>query len=138
MSQLVKESTAEPSLYEPCYIGINFRSRDKLYERINKRVDLMLVNGLVDEAERYYNLSEKTTASQAIGYKELKPYFDGEISLEQAVENLKKATRHYAKRQLTWFRRNSGINWFYPDDYKNFDDFTSEVTDFIKKVLNYG
>ena len=134
----VKESTAEPSLYEPCYIGINFRRRDKLYERINKRVDLMLVNGLVDEAERYYNLSEKTTASQAIGYKELKPYFDGEISLEQAVENLKKATRHYAKRQLTWFRRNSGINWFYPDDYKNFDDFTSEVTDFIKKVLNYG
>lgn len=138
MSRLKLESTSEPSVYEPFYIGINFRNRDKLYERINRRVDLMLENGLISEAQKYYNLSAKTTASQAIGYKELKPYFDGEISLGEAVENLKKATRHYAKRQLTWFRKNSEINWFYRDDYKDFNEFSNEIINYIKKVFING
>lgn len=102
-------SRKEPSRYNCCFVGINYKSREILYDRINRRVDLMMANGLLEEAKIYYDLPKKSTASQAIGYKELKPYFDGEISLEQAVENLKIGTRHYAKRQLTWFRRNESI-----------------------------
>lgn len=136
MSQLEAESTATPSPYIPYFVGINFKDREKLYERINKRVDLMLENGLIKEAENYYNLPKRSTASQAIGYKELKPYFDNELSLDEAVENLKKATRHYAKRQLTWFRRNRQIKWFYYDEYNSFDEFSFEVINYLKKVLN--
>lgn len=127
-------SRTEPSRYNCCFVGINYKNRDILYDRINRRVDLMMENGLLEEAKSYYDLPKKSTASQAIGYKELKPYFDGEISLEQAVENLKIGTRHYAKRQLTWFRRNEDIKWFYPDGETK-DGFTEEVFDYIKKVI---
>ncbi len=127
-------SRKEPSRYNCCFVGINYKSREILYDRINRRVDLMMANGLLEEAKIYYDLPKKSTASQAIGYKELKPYFDGEISLEQAVENLKIGTRHYAKRQLTWFRRNESIKWFYPDEVTK-DEFFEEVFDYVKKVI---
>lgn len=127
-------SRKEPSRYNCCFVGINYKSREILYDRINRRVDLMMANGLLEEAKIYYDLPKKSTASQAIGYKELKPYFDGEISLEQAVENLKIGTRHYAKRQLTWFRRNESIKWFYPDEGTK-DEFFEEVFDYVKKVI---
>ncbi len=127
-------SRKEPSRYNCCFVGINYKSRETLYDRINRRVDLMMANGLLEEAKIYYDLPKKSTASQAIGYKELKPYFDGEISLEQAVENLKIGTRHYAKRQLTWFRRNESIKWFYPDEGTK-DEFSEEVFDYVKKVI---
>ncbi len=108
-SQLVE------SPYDALYIGINYRDRKKLYDRINLRVDLMMDSGLLDEARQ--SLSEVgATAKQAIGHKELKPYLDGDISLDEAVDNLKRETRHYAKRQLTWFRRNDSINWLYSDE----------------------
>lgn len=127
-------SRKEPSRYNCCFVGINYKKREILYDRINRRVDLMMANGLLEEAKIYYDLPKKSTASQAIGYKELKPYFDGEISLEQAVENLKIGTRHYAKRQLTWFRRNESIKWFYPDEGTK-DEFFEEVFDYVKKVI---
>ncbi len=127
-------SRKEPSRYNCCFVGINYKSREILYDRINRRVDLMMANGLLEEAKIYYDLPKKSTASQAISYKELKPYFDGEISLEQAVENLKIGTRHYAKRQLTWFRRNESIKWFYPDEVTK-DEFFEEVFDYVKKVI---
>lgn len=101
------------SPYDAVYIGITYNDREKLYERINKRVDIMLENGLLEEARN--SLDNGITARQAIGHKELIPYFNGEISLEEAVENLKRETRRYAKRQLTWFRRNEKINWVYAD-----------------------
>lgn len=135
MSELEAESKSVPSPYKPIFIGISFRNRDKLYERINNRVDIMLENGLLEEAREYYDLSKDVTSSQAIGYKELKPYFDGEISLEAAVENLKLSTRHYAKRQLTWFNKNSRIKWFYFDEYSSSEEFFQAVKKYIKKVL---
>ena len=96
-------------------IGITFSDREKLYERINKRVDIMLENGLVDEAKTTYSISDTKGAFQAIGHKELYSYFSGQCSLSEATELLKQQTRRYAKRQLTWFRRDDRINWLYPD-----------------------
>ena len=105
MSQQLEDSRKEPSPYDVTAIGLTCADRQKLYDRINRRVDIMLSQGLLEEARQFYAGYKGQTASAAIGYKELKPYLDGEISLEQAVEKLKQETRHYAKRQLTWFRR---------------------------------
>lgn len=99
------------SKYRFCVIGLTADDRQYIYDRINLRVDLMLEAGLIEEAERFFELNLGSTAKQAIGYKELKPYFDGHVSLSQASEKLKMETRRYAKRQLTWFRRNESIHW---------------------------
>ena len=110
------------SIYHTLYIGINYDNRDVLYDRINRRVDIMLTDGLLDEVKSFYNIDGVNTASQAIGCKELKPYLDGEKTLSECVEHLKMQTRRYAKRQLTWFGRNKDIYWVYPDvddDYVN-------------------
>lgn len=135
LTEVQLEATQAESRFDALFIGINYKNRDVLYDRIDRRVDLMLANGLIEEAREYYSLPKKSTASQAIGYKELKPYFDGEITLDEAVSNLKLATRHYAKRQLTWFRRNDKINWFYPDEYENSAEFTKSVINFIKEAM---
>lgn len=115
MSESIRNSRNVPSPYDFTAIGITYADRQKLYDRINKRVDIMLKNGLVDEAKAFYAADIGNTAAAAIGYKELKPYLDGEVSLEQAAEHLKQETRHYAKRQLTWFRRDEYINWIEAD-----------------------
>lgn len=120
-------SRLEDSPYRVLYIGINYRDRNVLYDRINRRVDIMVENGLLDEAKEFYNTSRDTTACQAIGYKELAPYFNGEKTLEECLESLKIETRHYAKRQLTWFRKNENINWVYPDDYENIEEMLEYV-----------
>ncbi len=99
------------SEYRWCVIGLTAEDRDFLYERINRRVDIMLQLGLIDEAEKFFAMPCSKTAKQAIGYKELKPYLDGICSPESAADNLKMQTRRYAKRQLTWFRRNENIHW---------------------------
>ena len=91
------------------YIGLFFRDRQVLYDRIDRRVDAMMANGLADEARGFYALPASATAAQAIGYKELKPWLDGTLPYETAVDNLKRATRRYAKRQITWFGRNHDI-----------------------------
>lgn len=84
------------------------RNREELYERINKRVDIMIQKGLVEEAKKVYNTYEDSLYKiSAIGYKELFNYFDGKVSLEEAVEEIKKESRRYAKRQMTWFRKES-------------------------------
>lgn len=113
-SQLDAASHDKPSPYAATYIGLNFRDRAALYRRIDRRVDAMLAVGLLDEARAFYS-TNAATAAQAIGYKELKPFLDGELPLQTAVENLKRATRRYAKRQITWFKRNEAIHWLYPD-----------------------
>ncbi len=108
-------SKKEESPYEVIYFVIGFKSREVLYERINRRVDLMVEAGLVDEARK--NLSkEKATSAQAIGHKELQPYFSGEKSLGQALDDLKRETRRYAKRQITWFKRRKNAIWLYADE----------------------
>ena len=86
-----------------------------MYDRINRRVEDMLARGLLEEARAFYK-GNPETAAQAIGYKELKPFLDGVLPLHDAVENLKRATRNYAKRQITWFKRNEQIHWLYADE----------------------
>lgn len=108
-------SHAVESDIEPLYIGINYSDRENLYNRINLRVDLMLKAGLLEEANEFFKLNPSKTAFNAIGYKELKPFIDGNLSFDVCVENLKRETRRYAKRQITWFKRNKKINWFYAD-----------------------
>lgn len=106
-----------PSPYRAYAIGLTAKDRKVLYQRINDRVDTMLEAGLLDEAKAFFALDNAPTARQAIGYKELKPYLDGEISLADALERLKQQTRRYAKRQLTWFQRDERIHWLYLDQY---------------------
>lgn len=103
------------SAFLPVFIGLTYRDRAALYERIERRVDNMLACGLLEEAARFGALQNEGTAAQAIGYKELAPYFRGETDLAAAREALIRATRRYAKRQLTWFRRNERIRWIERD-----------------------
>ncbi len=130
-----KRSHDIESAYEPLYIGISYKDREKLYERINKRVDIMIENGLLEEAKAFYKTYASKTAVNAIGYKELKPFIDGEKTLEECLEKLKQSTRRYAKRQLTWFNRNEKINWVYPDTYKNTDELYNGTERLVEKFL---
>lgn len=121
------------SPYDALYIGIGYKDRQKLYDRINKRVDLMLEAGLENEARQMLG-KQGLTARQAIGHKELQPYIDGKITLDEATENLKRETRRYAKRQLTWFRRNENINWLYADEMSR-DELVKKAVDLAKNHL---
>ena len=121
------------SPYDALYIGIGYKDRQKLYDRINKRVDLMLEAGLENEARQMLG-KQGLTARQAIGHKELQPYIDGNITLDEATENLKRETRRYAKRQLTWFRRNENINWLYADEMSR-DELVNKAVDLAKNHL---
>lgn len=112
-------SRKDKPAYNTLFIGLNFKDRQKLYDRINMRVDRMLEDGLLKEAESTLNLSEKSGAIQAIGHKELHTYLRGEKDYDTAVEDLKRGTRRYAKRQLTWFKKNDNINWIYLDETEN-------------------
>lgn len=132
MTQHIVESRMTPSPYEARVIGLNCRDRVLLYERINKRVEEMLQTGLLDEAKMLFESNAGKTAMQAIGYKELFPYLRGQVSLSQAVEDLKRETRRYAKRQVTWFKRTKGINWIYIDDYSDFDDVICAAMEIVK------
>ena len=121
------------SPYDALYIGIGYKDRQKLYDRINQRVDLMLDSGLENEARQMLG-KQGLTARQAIGHKELQPYIDGNITLDEAVEGLKRETRRYAKRQLTWFRRNENINWLYADEMSR-DELVEKAVDLAKNHL---
>lgn len=121
------------SPYDALYIGIGYKERQRLYDRINKRVDLMLDAGLENEARQMLG-KQGLTARQAIGHKELQPYIDGNITLDEAVEGLKRETRRYAKRQLTWFRRNENINWLYADEMSR-DELVEKAVDLAKNHL---
>ena len=128
-----EKSKLEKSPYSPVKIGLNFKDRAKLYERINKRVDLMLENGLVNEAKDVLSSELSFTSIKAIGYKELLPYFNGEKTLDECVEKLKMETRRYAKRQITWFKRDLDINWLYADKYNSFEELLADAVEIINK-----
>ena len=130
-------SRLEESPYDAIKIGLGFLDREKLYERINLRVDLMLRNGLLEEARQVLGSELSQTSVKAIGYKELMPYFEGEQSLEECIEKLKRETRRYAKRQLTWFKRDKEINWLYVDEEPNFEALLDKAVQIIKGRL-YG
>ena len=131
MNERAAESKKNESDFEPLYICITCRDRQKLYDRINSRVDKMMEDGLLDEVKRYYEYGNVATSSQAIGCKELKPYFDGECDLTECIENLKKATRRYANRQLTWFLRNDKIHLMFTDEMSK-----SDIIDECKRLIN--
>ncbi len=128
------------SPYDAYVMTIGYEDRADLYDRINRRVDVMLKQGMVDEARRVYEGSDPATAYQAIGYKELIPFLKGEKTLEECAENIKLGTRHYAKRQLTWFRRIDGIETFYYPKDENNKTFFEKVKKGIAKsnILCYN
>ena len=121
-------------LYDVVFIGLT-SDRKNVYERINKRVDKMIENGLLEEVgELYKECKDKNYSSmKAIGYKELFAYFNGEISLEESIELIKKKSRNYAKRQYTWFNNQFDVNWF-ETDFNNFSNTVNLVIDFIKSL----
>ncbi len=114
LSIISHENNQEPILKKPLLIGLTM-NREILYDRINLRVDIMLKNGLVDEVRQLYNLGYRPDTHQSmrgIGYKEIVEYLEGNISLDMAIDKIKQHTRNYAKRQITWFKRNKNIHWF--------------------------
>ena len=112
--------------FEVLTIGLN-TERSQLYDRINKRVDMMMKQGLLAEVEKLLPYRE-LNALQTVGYQELFDYLEGKKSLEKAVEEIKQHTRHFAKRQLTWFRKNTETHWFEPQQL-------AEMTALINKML---
>ncbi len=133
MTEQIERSRQVPSPYRACVIGLDYKNRQTLYDRINLRVDQMMENGLLGEAREVLSRPGSQTALQAIGYKELAPYFHGEGSLDEAVERIKQETRRYAKRQLTWFRRDEDIHWIFADEYTGFDEVAQEAVRMIEK-----
>ncbi|WP_257985461.1 tRNA (adenosine(37)-N6)-dimethylallyltransferase MiaA [Bacillus sp. V5-8f] len=122
--------------YDTAIIGLTME-REKLYNRINKRVDLMVSQGLIDEVRFFYEKGLRDCGSiQAIGYKELYAYFDGEMTLDEALSLLKQNSRRYAKRQLTWFRNKMDVSWFDMTDTSNLFKKLDEISAFIAGKLS--
>lgn len=125
------ETNKDVPVYDAIFIGLSC-DRDALYDRCNKRVDIMLENGLLNEVKTLYEkYPESNILKRAIGYKEIINYLNNEITFEEGVELIKKNTRHYVKRQYTWFNNQLPVNWF----NTNFDDFSqteNEVINFIQ------
>ena len=136
-SELDKESKSFESEYRAIQIGLKYENREMLYDRINIRVDKMIEVGLLEETRLLLEngvFEKNTTAAQAIGYKELLSYFRGEKSLENAIEDLKMATRRYAKRQMTWFSSHGDVHWLVADE-KNLLSISNEAEQIIKENL---
>ena len=126
----------EPKLlYENVlFIGLT-TDRENLYKIINKRVDLMFKNGLLDEVKKLYKkYPNSRVLKSAIGYKEVIKYLNNEITLEECIEEIKKLSRHYAKRQYTWFNNKMNIKWF-DVDYNNFENTISNVKKYINNCI---
>lgn len=107
-----RKNTIKKRPFNILKIGLN-RPREELYERINQRVDQMLADGWLEEAQKVYPLKGLNSLN-TVGYKELFEYFDGQVSLDEAVEKIKGSTRRYARKQLTWYKRDAAVRWFYP------------------------
>ena len=136
-SELDKESKTFESKYNAIQIGLKYEDREHLYERINLRVDKMMEAGLLYETKALLDdgvFEKNATAAQAIGYKELLTYFGGTRTLENAIEDLKMATRRYAKRQMTWFSSHGEVKWLLADE-KTLHDLANEAEEIIKEGL---
>ncbi len=133
MSEYNKNFRSPVESYNLVMIGLNM-DRSKLYERINNRVDLMIDQGLVKEVEHIISLgyNKDLVSMQGIGYKEIIMYLEGEFSLDESIELIKRKSRNYAKRQLTWFRRDKRINWIDLDEYSKLE----EVSEYIVGYAN--
>ena len=129
-----KEKT-DKLLYDTLFIGLS-TDRSVLYDKINKRVDKMVKNGLIEEAKKIYDSGIRSKAIMTpIGYKELFPYFDNKMSLDDCLDKIKQKSRNYAKRQYTWFNHQMKIKWF-DVNYDDFDKTIEEVYNYIEKNYN--
>lgn len=130
-TEVSRNSRKEP-IYDALIFGLEYE-RDVLYARINRRVDLMVEAGLIDEVEKLKDmgLRDEHTAMQAIGYKEFAEYLNDEASLSDAIEKVKQESRRYAKRQLTWFKRNPSIIWFMLQEDYSLDKICEKCFTFI-------
>lgn len=126
----INDNKTDKLLYDAIFIGLT-TDREILYNKINDRVDIMIKEGLLDEVKSFYEkgIRSKPLLS-AIGYKELYEYFDGKISYEEAIDNIKKNSRHYAKRQYTFFNHQLPVVWF-ETDYNNFNNTIEKVSSYI-------
>ena len=127
-----ERSRQAPCPYHVLQIGLRYRNRENLYERIGRRVDAMAEAGLPEEARAVRQQGWTATAAQAIGYKELYDWMDGTLPLEEALENLKRSTRRYAKRQLTWFGADARIRWIEPDALQAGETVTEQAMRIIE------
>lgn len=127
-----ERSRQAPCPYHVIQIGLRYRNRENLYERIGRRVDAMAEAGLPEEARAVRQQGLTATAAQAIGYKELYDWMDGMLPLEEALENLKRSTRRYAKRQLTWFGADARIRWIEPDALQAGETVTEQAMKIIE------
>jgi tRNA dimethylallyltransferase len=130
------QSKQQPDLlYNTAIVGLSME-REKLYERINYRVDLMIEQGLIEEVKDLYQQGLRDCQSiQAIGYKEIFAYFDGKVTLKEAIANLKQNSRRYAKRQLTWFRNKMEVAWFDMTDAENISKKITEISHCVEGKL---
>lgn len=141
-SEWDEASRALPPCYDATVLGLDFKSREVLYDRIERRVDAMMAEGLLNEARGLYLsgvLDRSPTAAAAIGYKELLPHIKGECSLEECVAVLKRNTRRYAKRQLTWFRAKPFVHWLTVDDENgriNFEQIVNNAVELCERDKN--
>jgi tRNA dimethylallyltransferase len=134
MSEYINSQEQE-LLYDVALVGLTM-DRDILYERINKRVDIMVAQGLFEEVKWLYDNGIRNTQSiQAIGYKEIYDYFDGKITFDDAINQLKQNSRRYAKRQLTWFRNKMDVNWFDMTPPINYNNMVDEIFTYIAGKL---
>ena len=133
MSEEQRQSRPETPPYRSLCLCLTYRDRAELYRRIDLRVDKMLEQGILGEAETVWlHKAEYRTAAQAIGYKEFFPYFEGNQSLAACTAALKQATRRYAKRQLTWFRHQNDARWLYVDEEDAFGRAAELIQDFLQ------
>ena len=112
-------------------IGL-FRDRDELYERINRRVDIMISEGLIDEVKSVYKYKELNSLN-TVGYKEIIQYLDGNWTLDYAIDKIKRNSRIYSRKQMTWFKRDNEINWFNPDNEEDIMEFIESKTKIVTK-----
>ncbi len=133
-SRLKAESRSQESPYDSLILGLDAADRSKLYERIDMRVDDMVRRGLPEEARQLWTHSGMKTAANAIGYKEFIPWLEGSAELEDCIEKIKLETRHYAKRQLTWFRKNERIRWIIIEDFSKKNKILEKSE---KAIANY-
>ena len=130
-----RRTQEKPPRYEPLWIGLDFTERSELYRRINLRVGLMLEMGLIREIEDLLasGIPEKATALQAIGYKEFVAALKGECTIEEAADQVRMFSRRYAKRQLTWFRRNQNIHWLIRDTHQSSEEILAQARQVIRE-----
>ena len=131
-----RRTQEKPPRFRPLWLGLDWESRETLYNRINKRVELMLEQGLMEEIQALLasGIPEKCTAMQAIGYKEFVAALEGRCTVQEAAEQVKQSSRRYAKRQLTWFRRNGEMHWLIREDGQEAEEIFRSARQIIQEI----